>query len=41
MLLTRDLEAAVKLRAALSREAGAVVPYRIAEEGLRVQTYGD
>jgi fucokinase len=41
MLLTRDLEAAVKLRAALSREAGAVVPYRIAEEGLRVQSYGD
>jgi galactokinase/mevalonate kinase-like predicted kinase len=39
MLLARNKEAAVKLRTALSREAaGAVVPYRIAEEGLRVQS---
>jgi hypothetical protein len=29
------------LRDTLLREAGAVMPYRIAEEGLRVQTYGD
>jgi hypothetical protein len=35
------VEAAVKLRAALAREAGAVVAYRIAEEGLRVQSYGE
>jgi fucokinase len=41
MLLARTKEAAAALRAALSHEAGAVVPYRIAEEGLRVQTYGD
>jgi fucokinase len=41
MLLARDVEAAVKLRAALAREAGAVVAYRIAEEGLRVQSYGE
>ncbi len=41
MLLARTKEAAGALRAALSHEAGAVVPYRIAEEGLRVQTYGD
>jgi fucokinase len=41
MLLARTKEAAGALRAALSHEAGAVVPYRIAEEGLRVQTHGD
>jgi fucokinase len=41
MLLARTKEAAGALRTALSHEAGAVVPYRIAEEGLRVQTYGD
>jgi fucokinase len=41
MLLARTKEAAAALRAALSHEAGAVVPYRIAEEGLRVRTYGD
>jgi fucokinase len=40
MLLARDADAAAKLRAALAREAGAVVAYRIAEEGLRVQTGG-
>ena len=40
MLLARTKEAAGALRAALSHEAGAVVPYRIAEEGLRVQSYG-
>jgi fucokinase len=41
MLLARDAEAAAAMRAALSQEAperGAFVPYRIAEEGLRVQT---
>jgi fucokinase len=38
MLLARDAEAAAGLRAALAQEAGAVVPYRIAEEGLRVTT---
>jgi fucokinase len=41
MLLARDADAATALRAALSLEApeqGAFVPYRIAEEGLRVQT---
>jgi fucokinase len=41
MLLARDAEAAARLRAALSQEAaerGAIVPYRIAEEGLRVTT---
>ena len=44
MLLARDPEAAAALRTALSREAperGAFVPYRIAEEGLRVQTSGE
>jgi fucokinase len=41
MLLARDPEAVAGLRAALKQEAGAVTPYRIAEEGLRVQTYGD
>jgi fucokinase len=44
MLLARDAEAAVALRAALSqgtREQGAVVSYRIATEGLRVQTAGE
>ena len=39
MLLARDPEAAAGLRLALSHEAqGNFVPYRIAEEGLRVQT---
>jgi galactokinase/mevalonate kinase-like predicted kinase len=44
MLLARDPEAAEALRAALSQEAperGALVPYRIAEEGLRVRTSGE
>jgi fucokinase len=44
MLLTRDAEAAAALRVALSKEApklGAFVPYRIAEEGLRVETDGE
>ena len=43
MLLARDAEAAAALRAALSQEfpgRGAFVPYRIAEEGLRIQTSG-
>jgi galactokinase/mevalonate kinase-like predicted kinase len=41
MLLARDSEAAAALRSALSQEApgrGAFVPYRIAEDGFRVQT---
>jgi fucokinase len=41
MLLTRDAEAATALRAALAQEAparGGFVPYRIADEGLRIQT---
>jgi fucokinase len=44
MLLSRDAEAAAALRAALSEgapERAAFVPYRIAEEGLRVQTEGE
>ena len=43
MLLARDPEAAAKLRDALAQEApqrGACVPYRIAREGLRIQTGG-
>jgi fucokinase len=39
MLLARDVDAAARLRAALKQEPGAVVPYRIAEEGLRVRSY--
>ncbi len=42
MLLARDPEAAAGLRAALGQEAthrGAPVPYRIAEDGLRVHTW--
>ena len=41
MMLAHDAEAAAALRAAFSQEAperGGFVPYRIAEEGLRVQT---
>jgi hypothetical protein len=41
MMVARDPEAAAALRAALSQEPsvrGAFVPYRIAAEGLRVQT---
>ena len=41
MLLARDAEAAAALRAALAQEAparGGFVPYRIADEGLRIQT---
>jgi fucokinase len=44
MLLARDAEAAAALRAELSQAVagrGAIVPYRIAEEGLRVQTNHD
>jgi fucokinase len=44
MLLARDAEAAMALRAAFSQpavERGAIVSYRIAEEGLRVETHGD
>jgi fucokinase len=43
MLLARDREAAAALRRTLAQEApggGAPVPYRIAEEGLRVKTSG-
>jgi fucokinase len=43
LLLARDPDAAVALRAALARESpegGACVDYRIAEEGLRVKTCG-
>ena len=43
MMVARDAEAAAALRAALSQEPsghGAFVPYRIAGEGLRVQTGG-
>ncbi|MGD0480851.1 MAG: L-fucokinase [Terracidiphilus sp.] len=42
MLLARDPEAAAELRVALGQEAsqrGAAVPYRIAEDGLRVSTW--
>jgi len=42
MLLARDPEAAAHLRAALAQDAshrGVPVPYRIAEDGLRVQTW--
>jgi hypothetical protein len=39
MLLARTKEAAAALRTALSHEAGVVVPYRIAEEGLRVKCF--
>ena len=42
MLLARDPEAAAELRVALGQEAshrGASVPYRIAEDGLRVRTW--
>jgi fucokinase len=42
MLLARDPEAAAELRVALGPEAshrGAAVPYRIAEDGLRVRTW--
>jgi galactokinase/mevalonate kinase-like predicted kinase len=41
MLLARGPEAAEKLRLTLGQNAagsGAIVPYRIAEEGLRVET---
>jgi len=44
MLLARSPEAAAKLRIELSHaalERGACVPYRIAEEGLRVQASGE
>jgi galactokinase/mevalonate kinase-like predicted kinase len=44
MLLARDAEAAKALRAALSQpavERGTFASYRIAEEGLRVETHGD
>ena len=44
MLVARDPEAAVALRTAVSQEAperGAFVPYRIAEEGLRVRVGGE
>ena len=43
MLLARDAEAAAALRTVLAQDAperGACVSYRIAEEGLRVQTSG-
>jgi fucokinase len=43
MLLARDAEAAAGLRAALAQEPserGAVMSYRIAEEGFRIQTSG-
>jgi fucokinase len=46
MLLARDADAAQALRAALAPEAvdaaegGAIVPYRLANEGLRVKTSG-
>jgi galactokinase/mevalonate kinase-like predicted kinase len=43
MMLARDPEAAVSLRAELSQVApgqGGAVSYRIAEEGLRIQTSG-
>ena len=43
MLLARDAQAAAALRAELSQEfpgRGVFVPYRIAEEGLRIQTSG-
>jgi fucokinase len=42
MLLARDPEAAAELRVALGQEAshrGAAVPYRIADDGLRVRTW--
>jgi hypothetical protein len=42
MLLARDAEAAAALRGALAAQtahaSGAIVPYRIAQEGLRVET---
>jgi fucokinase len=44
MLLARDPEAAAALRNSLAQEAperGGVVPYRIAEEGLRVSIRGE
>jgi len=44
MLLARDPDAARELRAALRQDAshrGAPVPYRIAEDGLRVRTWGE
>jgi fucokinase len=44
MMLARDVEAATALRAVLSQDAperGGFVPYRIAEEGLRVQAGGE
>ncbi|MGD0546946.1 MAG: L-fucokinase, partial [Terracidiphilus sp.] len=41
MLLARDVEAAAKLRAALAQETGAVVAYKIADEGLRVRCDGE
>jgi galactokinase/mevalonate kinase-like predicted kinase len=43
LLMARDPEAAVALRAGLNREAGqksAFVSYRIAQEGLRIQSSG-
>jgi fucokinase len=43
MLLARDAEAAAGLRAALAQEPserGAVMSYRIAEEGFRIHTSG-
>jgi fucokinase len=43
MLLARDAQAAAALRAELSQDfpgRGVFVPYRIAEEGLRIQTSG-
>jgi hypothetical protein len=44
MMLARDAEAAVALRAALAQgtpEGGAFVPFRLAEDGLRVETRGE
>ncbi|MGP8175191.1 MAG: bifunctional fucokinase/fucose-1-phosphate guanylyltransferase [Terracidiphilus sp.] len=43
LLMARDAEAAAALRAGLNQEAGqqsAFVPYRIAQEGLRIQSSG-
>src|ERR1039457_5776370 len=43
MMLARDAEAAVALRAALAQgtpEGGAFVPFRLAEGGLRMETRG-
>jgi fucokinase len=38
LLLAKDPEAATALRSTLQQDAGAFVPYRLAREGLRVQT---